>query len=115
MMGVALLVALWVMSIILATVPLLHSTAEKIQHQLNGGASFAKAQILLSIICLFACCGRATCMYKSAMAKFAEVEKAQNEESRPLKAADSDSNHSDLEQQKGETSKEGGSGAMICL
>jgi len=61
MTGIALLVAAWVLSIILA--PVLQSTAQSLQDQLDsGGAMVTAVQMGLCTTCFLACCGRASCM-----------------------------------------------------
>lgn len=91
MMGMALLVGLWIVSIILATN--LYSVAEKVHHHVESGASsVTKLQIALSTVCLLACCSRGFCLSRQEIkSEEAEVTDTSSEKKLLLHQSDSGS------------------------
>jgi len=91
MMGMALLVGLWIVSIILATN--LYSVAEKVHHHVESGASsVTKLQIALSTVCLLACCSRGFCLSRQDIkSEEAEVTDTSSEKNLLLQNQDSGS------------------------
>merc|ERR1711865_958474 len=111
MNGIALLVAAWVFSIILA--PSLQDLAERAQDAAdNGSSSLSTLQMVLCFICLLACCGRASWMARldctcHTCSNKQNIELASREELRPIKSE----SESDLEQ----TSEADGSASILCM
>jgi len=93
MNGVALLVAAWVLSIILA--PNLQRYAAKALDIVDSGSSsLASLQIVLCITCLLASCGRASWMARSDCSCYACSKKSESgsrEELRPIQKTESES------------------------
>lgn len=112
MMGMALLIAAWVLSIILA--PYARSYAETALHYVNRESfPLTELQIVLCCICLVVCTGRATCLshQESEKASFQEGNEPTREELRPIKSSLSDS---DLETQA-MNSDEQVSPSLLCM
>jgi len=110
MMGIALLVAAWVLSIILA--PALHSTAKRVEHLADSGSSMITTiQVSLCITCFLACCCRAREEYRQGN-EIKVQESASREELRPIK------DESDAESQKNDAkagASETASASILCI
>jgi len=116
MMGVALLIGAWVLSIILA--PFFKDFAETVQDHVDNG-NLPTLQIILCFICLLACCGRATCLSHQAVRSGGITvllgsggEPGSREELRPIKQF-SDQSESDME--RAEDGTEASSPSLCCM
>jgi len=115
LLGMALLVAAWVLSIIVA--PSLKPFAETVLDEVdNASWSLATMQIVLCTTCLLACCGHATCLSRQECqcdgCEGKDSGNASREELKPIKSEKADQSESDVELQKDDDKA---SPSLLCM
>lgn len=111
LLGVALLVAAWVISIIVA--PSLKPFAETVLDQVdNASWSLSALQIVLCCICLLACSGHAACLSRQEHQSDVDSSNASTEETKPIKSDKPDQSDSDVELQRVDEKE---SSSYLCL